>query len=66
MVMRLEGRRFISTLRMEAAWSSKSFVSNHHTTWCNNWENKFYMLSYSPQHWYQFTMLCQLVQELQK
>jgi hypothetical protein len=29
----------ISTLKIEATWSSKMSVSNHHTTQCNNPEN---------------------------
>jgi len=33
------------TLKIEAAWSSKMFVSSHHTTCCNNPENhKFYAI----------------------
>jgi len=32
-----------STLKMEATWSSKMLVSNHHTTWHNNLENNEYL-----------------------
>jgi hypothetical protein len=38
---------FISTLKMEAAQSSKTLASNHYITWCNNQKSTSSMVSYS-------------------
>jgi hypothetical protein len=39
----LKGSLHFTTLEMEAAWSSETWVSNHHARQCNNPENqKFY------------------------
>jgi hypothetical protein len=33
------GYQCFAGLKMEAAWSSETLESNHHTTWCNNPES---------------------------
>jgi len=40
-----EGLCFHPTMKMEAAWSSRTLISNHHKTWWNDPENhKLYQL----------------------
>jgi hypothetical protein len=37
---------------MEAAWSSKMLVSNHHTTWCNSpGSHEFPPISHNSNQW---------------